>query len=167
MKLQHRVMKKRPKQTSQMSLHIERTDLTTADILWHNPDKIPPSAVRIRSSSWPKHSTRVKTISLMDFYLLAGVPQHLPDCPSWLWWWRPQVSPSLSSSPRPPKRRQGEWNTECLLQWLFSNSYTIFSQHKQTFLKLVLICFWMGKWLPAYLEAEEWAGLAGHGWLLA
>lgn len=39
-------------------------------------------------------------------HLLVGVPRHLPGCLSWLWWWRPQVSPSLSSSLLPPAHKE-------------------------------------------------------------
>lgn len=48
----------------------------------------------------------------LDSHLLAGVPQHLPDFLSWLWWWRPQVSPSPSSSLQPPGNQTAEWSDD-------------------------------------------------------
>lgn len=63
----------------------------------------------LTKSRW-KYSRCIETTCWMDLDLLVGVPPHLPGCLSWLWWWRLQVSPSLSSSLlQPAHKGQEQW----------------------------------------------------------
>lgn len=74
------------------------------------------------------HLIKNSELTWISTNLLVGVPQHLPDCLSWLWWWRPQVSPSLSSSLQPPANQaDGEWGQNTVFSPVFLNLDPVFS----------------------------------------